>query len=825
MSKSAIQVISDDLGIDLGYLYIVDSDNTTILESIVNNADGVKIFRSNAVINAPHANNMRAWAKIKINSYTGTGDLTGVTIAAVNQLGAANPITLTGLSATQIAAAITTGLNDFDPGTAVDITATYFDDEITLYAPVSIGSAANVWTIALPTGAGTLDTDITNFSGGFSNTEDTSCRHFWLNADYDTDSCAGGATASPTVLGNAVEVTSVIVPKSQNSAPVITVQTIDTGVIDFERKANITIVALNGEGGLDDTLTDINTNGRASGDLLFLIRGSAGNTITVTDTGNISIDQSIDFDIDSVNKTIVLAYNSATNSFNEKLRSSAFSVTVAAMRAALIPQPVSGTETITFGLGGGTESRTPGTDKGCLICLGTGLLTSSHTINGDGSPLDGETWIVDYRATFTAGGNNFTIFGYSLTDTQMLNGALLVMATWDSTGGVYRTRVLVDLGTAGSIEDAMIPVNEISSTKLALSGAAAGSYTNLNATIDAQGVITAAASGSSASATGPFVENIALVYGAANDMRLTGANGSIFSASNVGKVLIPSTAGARTLIVLDVTTNTHYFIDDVGTSDIIGEEFGVTAGVVWGEERPFYLYACNLNDTSASVKFAISPNPCAIAVPAAANCGYHGNPAATPSDNNFFFLSETTCAAYAAHPCALIGCLRMTMSAADDWTVVTDAQGFETGINPNPFFGYWYTMPVSQMGATATKYMKDHAGTAPMFTNNYYRYKLGRDGYVDAEIYLDADVGTDGAGAVTAQIALPYLYQNTIFNGIIGCGFSIDATPVTVNVVAQAIANSTSCELVNDTVVLTNASYVNGARTISLKLRYQAFFT
>ncbi|KKK90896.1 hypothetical protein LCGC14_2718420, partial [marine sediment metagenome] len=147
----------------------------------------------------------------------------------------------------------------------------------------------------------------------------------------------------------------------------------------------------------------------------------------------------------------------------------------------------------------------------------------------------------------------------------------------------------------------------------------------------------------------------------------------------------------------------------------------------------------------------------------------------------------------------------MTMSAADDWTIVTDASGSEIGIDQDPFFGYWYTMPLAQMGAAASTHMKDNTGTAPVFTSNFYRYMIGRDGYVDCEIYLDADGGTDGIGAVTAQIALPYLYRNTDFNAIIGAGFSIDATPVTVNVVAQAIANSTSCELINDTVVLNNA--------------------
>ena len=218
-------------------------------------------------------------------------------------------------------------------------------------------------------------------------------------------------------------------------------------------------MVVSGESASADILTDISTTGLADGDLLWLVEGSNGDDITVTDTGNITIVDSIDFLIDGAGKSILLRYSLSDNAFTEVMRTAVSLVTVAGMRTASIPEPVSGTETKTFATGGGTESRTPGTDKGYLICLGSGTLSSSWTIEGDGSPIDGDTWYIDYRATLTANGNDFTILTVSNSVTSA-NTCILCTNNSDSPNN-HRFQIVNDrrtnkqqvsiVGTSGSI--------------------------------------------------------------------------------------------------------------------------------------------------------------------------------------------------------------------------------------------------------------------------------------------------------------------------------------------------------------------------------------
>jgi len=151
-----------------------------------------------------------------------------------------------------------------------------------------------------------------------------------------------------------------------------------------------------------------------------------------------------------------------------------------------------------------------------------------------------------------------------------------------------------------------------------------------------------------------FLNNIGMTF-ASNILKITQAGGSVFSTgASKGQIAIPSTTDGRT-VVLDLTTDTHLIEDDGGTSDIVGEQFGVTTAIAWGDDRPFYLYAC-VEDADASIKFAISPRPNASVVPATTNIGWHGNPGATPSDENFFFLNSTDpSTAFDTNPCVLIG--------------------------------------------------------------------------------------------------------------------------------------------------------------------------
>lgn len=232
------------------------------------------------------------------------------------------------------------------------------------------------------------------------------------------------------------------------------------------------------------------------------------------------------------------------------------------------------------------------------------------------------------------------------------------------------------------------------------------------------------------------------------------AEGAALSASNIGKVGVAGDDGE--VKTFDITAN-QSFIDDAGASQIIGEQFGVTTGVAWANPRPFYIYAVNGDGTDAGLIFAISPNPSAASSPATTNIGYHGNPAATPSDVNFFFLTGVdVTATHDDKPCALVGCLRMTMTTLDDWTiqVISDSDG----INPRPYVGTEFTFPKGQMGSRALYNFGDaNSPTWATAANITYYYKIGLDGQVYVTMSTEAAGNvTNGTGTTAIDLFLPY---------------------------------------------------------------------
>jgi hypothetical protein len=202
-------------------------------------------------------------------------------------------------------------------------------------------------------------------------------------------------------------------------------------------------------------------------------------------------------------------------------------------------------------------------------------------------------------------------------------------------------------------------------------------------------------------------------------------SGANLSGSNPGYVFVPSNVTNGVIKRLAVTAN-HTFNDDnfAGTSDIVGEEFGVTSGIAWDQDRPFYIYACNMDDTDANLLFFISPNPKLVVSPDGVNIGYKGVPMATPSDNGAFFLTSTNVTAtHNSKPCVRIGGIRMTMSASDDWTVGDITSGLNTcGITKTPWVGKIFTMPTGQNGAAACSYLFSNGPTRSSPATKIYNY-------------------------------------------------------------------------------------------------------
>lgn len=341
-------------------------------------------------------------------------------------------------------------------------------------------------------------------------------------------------------------------------------------------------------------------------------------------------------------------------------------------------------------------------------------------------------------------------------------------------------------------------------------------------------------------ATNPaWISNLGIKYGADSTtgrLKITAADGTNLSSTNKGWLTMPSatTAGTFARIKVDYTTHVHYFEDDAATtSDIAGEEFGVATGVAWGNDRPFFIYAVNSADTAAGLAFAISPNPTATASPATANSGYHGTPAATPSDLNFFYLTSTdVTVTHAAKPCMLIGVIRMRMSASDDWTVQTlgDTDGIGHDALYKAFSTRW-TMPLAQNGAATGTYFHTNSGTAPVFTKNQYIYQIDMMGDVRIDTYLASDGGTDGASGNQARVSLPYGWvSGTLDLNLFPVGFVIAATTITASQVCYGLITEGTnwvdlyyADAAAALQIVTLGMFTNGSRQLTLHFAYNPF--
>ena len=217
-----------------------------------------------------------------------------------------------------------------------------------------------------------------------------------------------------------------------------------------------------------------------------------------------------------------------------------------------------------------------------------------------------------------------------------------------------------------------------------------------------------------------------------------------------------STTGGQ-LITLAVTANSS-FIDDIGASDIVGEEFGTKAGTAWTPQRPFYLYAINTNNTDAGLYFAISPAPNFFQTPSTTGLlGYKGNPSSTPSDSSMWILgSGLTLSNFTSKPVLRIGAITMAKSSADDWTVSLTTG---SGISPNPLEGNTYTWNAGEAkGSVASSYF-NNAGAPTWATpaNIVAKYKQNLNGMITTH-FTTANAGncTNGGNTSQTRIVLPF---------------------------------------------------------------------
>ena len=242
------------------------------------------------------------------------------------------------------------------------------------------------------------------------------------------------------------------------------------------------------------------------------------------------------------------------------------------------------------------------------------------------------------------------------------------------------------------------------------------------------------------------------------------ALGVALSSANPAFVRFQDKAAPGQSVVVSVEAN-QAFIDDNGASEIINNLFGTTTAIAWAKDVPFYLYAV-VNDAKDAVAFMISRVPHMSTSPVV---GLIGAPDDAVADDEYAFFSfdnidETL---YDSNPCTVLGSFRMQKTSSDDWTVQTlttnDGIGnFQDNIH--------FDMPLNQNGAATGTYFLANSGTAPIWTINFYSYVVERSGNCDFYFRTSGDGGTDGIGAVSALVALPFKASSL--------GFGTDLSPI-----------------------------------------------
>jgi len=248
----------------------------------------------------------------------------------------------------------------------------------------------------------------------------------------------GNTSGSQGNLTGSTEMTRFFVNRGAQTAAYKKAVTIATGVITLNRVSNNTLLYVSTEGGLADVLDTITMTGVVDNDTVTIVgaNSGAGGIITVpTGTGNIFLSSSTSFVSGVRGISLVLRYFSAATAGWYEVSRNAIFPTVAQLRLSGIAEPVQGINTTAMGTSG-TTTYVPGTDKGYQVITGSPVLVGAIVFATGGTPMDGDSFILDYRATPTIGGNTVTVFGITLTATQSVQKCI-VRTTYNLTNTTW----------------------------------------------------------------------------------------------------------------------------------------------------------------------------------------------------------------------------------------------------------------------------------------------------------------------------------------------------------------------------------------------------
>lgn len=303
-------------------------------------------------------------------------------------------------------------------------------------------------------------------------------------------------------------------------------------------------------------------------------------------------------------------------------------------------------------------------------------------------------------------------------------------------------------------------------------------------------------------------------------LTISGSGGVALSATNPCIIAIRKTTGVATPVYFTANVTVTFG----ATSNTDGNLFGLT-DVNWANNMPFFLGVI-YDDTTPF--FVISRLPLPYSGSASTALCQKDDTDCDGNQDAMILTTGLTLANWTSKPITQVGWfLASYATTGGAWTFATDKT---VGFNDNGFNQYW-NFPVAQMGAAASTYMLANGGTAAIFTTNNYYYRIDKSGNVTCHFYLNADGGTDGVGAVTTEIALPYaIYEGTTSMDVrVNIGTAIGATTISsgANIVGVFLDLTTNMQLTYFSAATTqsaiqNAMFSNGARTINGEFTYPA---
>ena len=446
--------------------------------------------------------------------------------------------------------------------------------------------------------------------------------------------------------------------------------------------------------------------------------------------------------------------------------------------------PYSGEFDLTMSPGSGTATTIFDADTGSAVPDGTGTITIAGDSSGIDTSATGNTVTFSFdvseqpaiatsvgsdSGTTTPALNTFTIAGGTGINTAGASDTLTINLDSPVTvanGGTGAT-TLTDHGILlGSGTSAVTALGEATNGQLPIGSTGADPVLASLTASDGIEVTNGAGSITLGLETRlrldpSLVENIGFSYtGGTGTFSVESADGTAFSSSNPGLITLPDNTDFGESVLYTVTAD-QTFIDDAGASEIINNLFGLTTGVATSVDVPFFIYACG-NDDQDALAFGISRIPNLTVAPSVANLG-SASSATADVQGSLFLLNDPTLDDYNGNPVKLIGSFRMRMSASDDWTV----QALSTDDGVGRYQGNQsFTGLAGQFGANSGTFCIPNGGTPPIWSiqgQDYRFYDIQR-GIVEVTTVLRNDAGTDGSGAVTALLSVPFYSSYTVAN-------------------------------------------------------------